>query len=96
MPSLMELGDSDESKALLDPHFREALTIISDINERRGINFFDYDSIGDFTMAFLSSMNTNQLKIIKRILDSSGTPDEVADAVLEARLTNTTTLAVNV
>ena len=95
MPSLIVLGDSAKNRALLDPNFRELLTAAVSIKKNRGIDLLDYDSIDDFTMAFLSSMNTNQLKLIKRILDSSGTPDEVVDAVLEARLTDTTISAVN-
>ena len=96
MPDLIVLEDSDENKALLDPHFRESLTMIMDIKQNHGINFFDYDSFDDFATAFLSSMHTNKLQVIKRILDSSGTPDEALEAVLEARLTNTTMLAVNI
>ena len=96
MPGLIVLEDSDENKALLDPHFRESLTMIMDIKQNHGINLFDYDSFDDFATALLSSLDTNTLKRIKRTLDSSGTPDEVLDAVLEARLTNTTMLAVNI
>ena len=87
--------DSDGNKALLDPDFRELLTMIMDIKKNHSINYFDYNSFDDFAMSFLSSLDTNALKRIKRVLDSSGTPDKVLDAVLEARLTDTTKLAVN-
>lgn len=93
MPSLIVLEDSDENKVLLDPEFRERLTMISNIKEKHGIDLLNYDSFEDYMMAYLSSVDTKVLECMKHCLDSSGISDEVLDDVLEARLTNTTMLA---
>lgn len=96
MPDLIVLEDSNENKVLLDPEFRERLTMISNIKEKHGIDLLNYDSFEDYMTAYLSSMDTKVLECIKHCLDSSGISDEVLDDVLEARLTNTTMLAASV
>ncbi|MBE1554772.1 hypothetical protein [Sporosarcina limicola] len=96
MPDLIVLEDSDENKVLLDPKFRERLTMISNIKEKHGIDLLNYDSFEDYMTAYLSSMDTKVLECMKHCLDSSGISDEVLDAVLEARLTNTTMLAASI
>ena len=96
MPDLIVLEDSNENKALLDPKFREVLTMISKIKEKHGIELLNYGSFEDYMTAYLSSLDTKVLECMKHCLDSGGISDEILDAVLEARLTNTTMLAVSI
>ncbi|MET3659624.1 hypothetical protein [Sporosarcina psychrophila] len=92
MPNLI----LDENKALLEPEFHGAITMISNIKEKHGIDLLNYDSFEDYMTAYLSSLDTKVLECMKHCLDSGGISDEVLDAVLEARLTNTTMLAVSI
>ena len=96
MPNLTFLADTVENRALLNPVFREALTMIVNIKKKYGIDYLDYDSLEEFENAYLSSVNTKTLRCMKHCLDSSGISDEVLDAVLEARLAETTTLATSI
>lgn len=96
MPELIVLEGSDENKVLLDPELRERLTMISNIKEKHGIDFLNYDSFEDYMTAYLSSLDTKVLECMKHCLDLSGISDEVLYAVLEVRLMNTTMLAVSI
>lgn len=96
MPDLIVLEDSNENKALLDPKFRERLTMISNIKEKHGIDLLNYGSFEDYMTAYLSSMDTKVLECMKHCLDSAGISDGALEDVLEARFTNTTMLAVSI
>lgn len=95
MPNLTVLADTEANRALLNPTFREMLTVISGIKEKHGIDYFNYDSVEAFENAWLASLETKVLVCIKHILGSDGAPTEALDAVLEARMTDATIFTEN-
>ncbi|MEK5039007.1 hypothetical protein [Sporosarcina sp. FSL K6-3457] len=85
MPNQVALADTEENRGLLNPVHDDLLAITLHA-KARGVNYSDYDSLKAFTHAYLSSLDTRALIFIKHALDATETPDEVLDAVLEARM----------
>lgn len=84
MPNLTDLADTEENRALLNPNFRKAISIFSDMKEKHGIDVCDYDSFEVYMLAFFSSLDTVSLEHAECNFDFDGAIGEALDTVLNS------------